>query len=338
MRMRPGWWAEPWVDRPGQGAPLIIAHRGASGYLPEHTLEAKALAYGQGADFLEQDVVATRDDTLVVLHDNQLDRVTDVARRFPDRHRSDGRWYARDFELTELKTLNVHERRGADGAVVFPGRFPTGAGRFRIPTLVEEIEMIQGLNRSTGRTVGIYPEIKRPAWHRAEGIDLGKRLLEVLDEHGYRARADPVYVQCFDAGELKRLREDLGCDLKLIQLIGENAWDESDTDYDGLRSPRGLKQLAGIVDGIGPWLEQLYTPGKQGRAKSTGLSGEAKKLGLQVHPYTFRADELPPGFTSFAEMVGWFARGLDVEGLFTDFPDLVRQVLEQRDGTSTKKH
>ena len=316
------------MDRPGR-RPLIIAHRGASGYLPEHTLEAKALAFAQGADYLEQDVVATRDDRLVVLHDVYLDRVTDVAGRFPGRHRSDGRYYARDFDLAEVQALNVHERRGEDGKAVYPGRFPTGAGRFRIPTLEAEIEMIQGLNRSTGRSVGIYPEIKRPAWHRSEGVDLGARLLEVLAAHGFRGRADRVYVQCFDADELRRLREDLGCDLKLVQLIGENDWGESETDYDALRTRRGLERLAGIVDGIGPWLQQLYTPGRSGgRAKSTGLAGGARKLGLEVHPWTFRADDLAPGFASFADMVRWFARGLNVEGLFTDFPDLAREAID----------
>ena len=315
------------MDGPEQSAPLIIAHRGASGYLPEHTLEAKALAFAQGADYLEQDVVATRDDRLVVLHDVYLDRVTDVAERFPDRQRSDGRYYTRDFDLAEVQALNVHERRGEDGKAVYPGRFPTGAGRFRIPTLEAEIEMIQGLNRSTGRAVGIYPEIKRPAWHRSEGIDLGARLLEVLAAYGFRDREDRVYVQCFDADELGRLR-DLGCDLKLVQLIGENDWGEAETDYAALRTRRGLETLAGIVDGIGPWLQQLYTSGRGGgRAKSTGLAGEARKLGLEVHPWTFRADELAPGFASFAAMVRWFARGLKVEGLFTDFPDLAREAI-----------
>ena len=326
------------MDRHAQAAPLIIAHRGASGYLPEHTLEAKALAFGLGADYLEQDVVASRDDALVVLHDIHLDRVTDVAERFPGRHRPDGRYYVRDFDLAELSTLNVHERRGADGTAVYPGRFPSGQGRFRIATLEAEIEMIQGLNRSTHRSVGIYPEIKRPAWHRAEGIDLGARVLEVLDAYGYRRRADPAYVQCFDAGELQRLREQHGCDLKLIQLIGESAWGEAETDYAALRTARGLERLAATVDGIGPWVEQLYTPGRSGRAKSTGLAGEARKVGLEVHPYTFRADDLAPGFTSFREMMRWFVRGLNVDGLFTDFPDLARQALEPgkiADGEST---
>jgi glycerophosphoryl diester phosphodiesterase len=308
--------------------PLIIAHRGASGYLPEHTLEAKALAYGLGADYLEQDVVATRDDRLVVLHDIHLDRVTDVAVRFPERHRPDGRFYARDFDLAELTTLNVHERRSEAGEAVYPRRFPADIGRFTVATIEEEIELLHGLNTSTGRSVGIYPEVKRPAWHRTEGIDVAERLLRVLDGYGYRNRADPVYLQCFDADELRRIREDLDCDLKLIQLIGENAWRESDTDYDALRSPRGLKRLAGLVDGIGPSIEQLYTLAAiDGQPISTGLASEAHKRGLAVHAYTFRADALAHGFASFAEMVAWFVDSLAVDGLFTDFPDLARQAV-----------
>ena len=142
---------------------LVIAHRGACGYLPEHTLEAKAYAHALGADFVEQDIVATRDDELIVMHDIHLDRVTNVAERFPGRMRDDGRFYARDFDLHEIQSLNATERRRADGqTAVFPQRFPTTIGRFRVPTLREEIKFIQGLNRSTGRDVGIYPEIKRP--------------------------------------------------------------------------------------------------------------------------------------------------------------------------------
>lgn len=309
--------------------PLIIAHRGASAYLPEHTLEAKALAYGMGADYLEQDVVATRDGRLVVLHDIHLETVTDVACRFPGRHRQDERFYVRDFDLAELKALNVHERVNEDGAAIFPDRFPTGKGSFRIATLDEEIEMIQGLNTSTRRRVGIYPEVKRPAWHRAEGIDLSAALLGVLEAHGYNNRTDPVYVQCFDADELRRIRDDLDSDLKLIQLVGENTWDESDTDYEALKTPDGLTQLAGVVDGVGPWLGQLYKLADiDGQPISTGLVSEAQRAGLLVHPYTFRADALPAGFASFEEMVGWFAGTLKVDGLFTDFPDRVRQVVE----------
>ena len=123
-----------------QAAPIVIAHRGASGYLPEHTLEAKALAHGQAADFIEQDVVLTKDDVPVVLHDVHLDAVCDVADRFPERRRDDGRFYALDFTLAELRTLRFSERRDPQtGRQVFPGRFPAGTGTFRIATLAEEL-------------------------------------------------------------------------------------------------------------------------------------------------------------------------------------------------------
>ncbi|MEE8539261.1 MAG: glycerophosphodiester phosphodiesterase, partial [Woeseiaceae bacterium] len=172
--------------------PLIIAHRGASGYLPEHTLEAKALAYGMGADYLEQDVVVSRDDQLIVLHDIHLDRVTDVAERFPDRHRADGRFYVRDFDLDEIQSLRVWERLNSKGdAVEFPNRYPARSGNFRIASFEEELEFIAGLNRSSGRSVGIYPEIKRPAWHQADGVDMSPKLLEILDRFGYRESSDP---------------------------------------------------------------------------------------------------------------------------------------------------
>ncbi|MEX2125769.1 MAG: glycerophosphodiester phosphodiesterase [Woeseia sp.] len=313
-----------------QKKPLVIAHRGASGYLPEHTLEAKALALGMGADFLEQDVVVARDDALVVLHDIHLDRVTDVAARFPTRHRGDGRYYVRDFDLSELRTLNVHERRNADGSAVFSRRFPTSLARFRIATFEEELEMIRGLCQSTGRRVGIYPEIKAPAWHREEGVDLSTLVLRALDAQGFRRRTDPVYLQCFDARELRRVRQDLGSDLKLVQLIGDNDHGESDTDYARLRTAQGLREAARYVDGIGPWLGQLYTLADiDGHPVSTGLVSAAHAAGLVVHPYTFRVDALATGFGSFDEMIDWFAGVLNVDGFFTDFPDLARDALRR---------
>ena len=306
----------------------IIAHRGASGYLPEHTLPAKALAYAMGADFLEQDVVATRDDRLVVLHDIHLDRVTDVATRFPGRERADGRFYVRDFDLAEIRTLRVTERLDDAGDAVYPGRFPPGSGYFSVNTLAEELEFVQGLIGSAGRSVGVYPEIKRPAWHREEGIDLGAAMLDVLAAHGYEGPDDPVFVQCFDAAELRRLREELGCRMRLVQLIGENSWDEAATDYDALRTESGLAEVARTADAIGPWACQLYSPGADGAPpRSTGLVERAHRAGLLVHPYTFRADDLAPGFDSFTAMVRYFCVDLEVDGLFTDFPDRVGEVL-----------
>ncbi len=302
---------------------LVIAHRGASGYLPEHTLEAKALAYGMGANYLEQDVIATRDNELVVLHDIHLDRVTNVAEKYPDRKRGDGRFYVRDFDVAELKTLRVWERREEDGiTAVFPRRFPTGQGTFKIPTLREEIKLVQGLNRSTGRSVGIYVELKRPAWHRSEGVDISPLLLQLLDDFGYRTRDDLAYVHCFDLNEVRRIRHDLGSELKLVQLLGENDWGESDTDYDHLKTPAGLREIAAIVDGVGPWIGHIIEIADiDGRPVSTGFVSAAHDAGLKVHPYTFRADELAPGFDSLEEMIRWFVDELSIDGLFTDFPD-----------------
>ena len=308
-------------------APIVIAHRGASGYLPEHTLAAKALAHEMGADYLEQDVVASRDDQLIVMHDIYLDRVTDVAYRFPDRARDDGRFYARDFDLAELKQLRVWERMNEDGTAVYPSRYPARSGEFQLHTLGEELRFIRHLNAAAGREAGIYPEIKRPAWHRKEGIDIAPMLLEALRRAGFGKRDDAVFVQCFDADEVCRLRRELDCPFRLIQLIGENDWGESETDYDALRTPEGLSEIATVADGIGPWLPHHYELEKiDGRPVSTGLAREAHALGLVVHPYTFRADELPAGFADFPSLVEFFVSEIGVDGLFTDFPDRILEL------------
>lgn len=306
----------------------IIAHRGASAYLPEHTLQAKAMAYAMHADYLEQDVVATRDNELVVLHDIHVDRVTDVSDRYPDRAREDGRYYVRDFDLDELRSLNVTERLDSDGQAVFPGRFPARTGRFRIHTLAEELTLVAGLNQATGGRTGVYPEIKRPHWHRQEGFDISVAVLQILAEHGYENADDPIFLQCFDAGELRRVRNELDCRLRLVQLIGENSWAETETDYDYLKSKPGLAELAETVDAIGPWVEQLYTIDPvAGKPASTGLTESAHQSGLLVHPFTFRADDLPSGFRCFEDMVRFFTGELGVDGLFTDFPDRVYRYL-----------
>ena len=160
-----------------QNNKIVVAHRGASGYLPEHTLPAKAMAYAMGADYVEQDVVMTKDDQLIVIHDDTLNRTTDVAEKFPGRARADGEYYAIDFTLAEILTLNVTEGFTVENGQkqqIYPARFPMGASTFKIHTLAQEIEFVQGLNKATGRDVGIYPEIKSPAFHLAEGKDLGQ--------------------------------------------------------------------------------------------------------------------------------------------------------------------
>ncbi len=310
---------------------IVIAHRGASGYLPEHTLEAAAMAYAMGADYIEQDVVLTKDDHAIVLHDIHLETVTNAAQVFPKRARADGRYYAIDFTLAEIKALQVHERISLPaGAAVFPRRFPVGWSRFEIPTLEEEIMLVQGLNKSTGREVGIYVELKAPAWHTREGKDLAKIVLDILDRHGYRDQQARAFIQCFDPATLKRLKFELKVTLPLVQLLGENSWNEAATDYERLRTPAGLAEIAAYARGIGPWLPHLvYGKDENGKLKTSSLVREAHAVGLLVHPYTFRADELPGVFASFEEMLRLFFFDINVDGVFTDFPDRAVNVLRE---------
>ena len=307
--------------------PIIIAHRGASGYLPEHTLEAKAMAHAMGASFIEQDVVLSKDDVPVVLHDIHIDTVSDVATRFPDRKRADGRYYALDFTLAELKQLRVSERFNAKtGRQVFPKRFPKGLSSFQIPTLEEELELIQGLNQSTGRVAGIYPEIKQPAWHRKEGHDISRIVLPILQKHGYKTKQDLCYIQCFEFPEVKRLREELGWQGLLILLM-EGKWKGEDgTDFAHFRTPEGLAELAKVADGIGPAIASVI----DAERKPTDLVKNAHAQKLQVHPYTLRVDELPKFAKSADDLLNLLFNKAGVDGLFSDFPDVGIKWLERQ--------
>jgi len=300
----------------------VIAHRGASGYLPENTLEAFAVAHAMGADYLEMDVVLTADEELVVLHDLFLDSVTDVRQRFPSRQRDDGHFYAIDFNLDEIRTLGVHERTGPDGNAVFPRRFPDSRCIFRVPRLADVLALVDGMNQSSGRKTGLYIEPKSPAWHLDENQDTVARLLNELSDAGYRSNEDRAVVQSFDAGSLKRARRELGSELTLVQLTGDNQWAESDTDFDALLTGVGLAEVATYADGIGPWLPQVarINPGT-GQPASIGLVEMAHQNGLFVHTYTLRPEQLPPetgGFDSFLEFL---IRDVSLDGVFTDYPD-----------------
>jgi glycerophosphoryl diester phosphodiesterase len=292
---------------------VVIAHRGASGYLPEHTREAKVLAHAMGADFIEQDVITSRDGVLLVLHDIYLDAVTDVTAIFPGRAHSDGLHYAIDFSYDEIRQLSVNERRRFDGSgPEFANRFPLGYSRFAISTLQEEIELIQGLNRTTGRKAGIYPEIKDPQWHREHGIDLSRLLLTTLSAYGYEDADSNVFVQCFDSSELRRVRFDLGARMPLVQLLTE---DDAMDDV-------ALAKIAKYANGIGPSYSALGRL-EDGIWRSTGVCERARALGLQVHPYTFRRDRLPPGAASFEAVLAFFLGEVGISGAFTDHPDAV---------------
>lgn len=315
-------------------APLVIAHRGASGYLPEHTLESAAYAHALGSDYIEQDLVMSADGVLVVLHDIHLETTTDVAARFPARARADGRFYAIDFTWAELRTLTVRERfTPATGQPVYPRRFPANGGSFRLSTMEEHILLIQGINASTGRTAGIYPEIKEPAFHLAAGQDPGRALLALLARHGYAGPAARVFVQCFDPVELRRLRFELGTTLPLIQLIAKNAWEQSATDYDNLCTPAGLAEIATYAQGIGPHFGRIITgrDAATGAPQFTTLVADAHAAGLAVHPYTFRADALPSGVPDFPTLLDLFTTGARIDGLFTDHPDQALRHLHRPD-------
>ncbi|MEI8297899.1 MAG: glycerophosphodiester phosphodiesterase [Pseudomonadota bacterium] len=320
----------PSVSRPF-GPPIVIAHRGASGYLPEHTFAAKAYAHALGADFLEQDVVLTRDDVPVVFHDLVLEEVTNVAAVFPDRRRADGHWYLVDLDFAELSQLAVNDRvNPANGESTYPGRFGEHLP-LRIRSLAEELAFIRGLNRGTGRHAGIYTEVKSPAWHRAEGKDLSPIVLRTLADFGYSTADDNVWLQCFDAAELMRIKGELGCQLRLVQLIGENDWLESPTDYDLLRTPAGLASVAAYASGIGPWIPQVVQWPAPGAAPvCSSLVRDAHAVGLAVHPYTLRLDQLPENAGSAAAAHQALFELADVDGLFTDFPDVTLAALGRR--------
>lgn len=303
--------------------PLVIAHRGASGYLPEHTLPAKAYAHALGADYLEQDLVLSKDDVPVVLHDIYLDVVTDVASQFPERKRADGRYYALDFTLAELKQLRVTERFNAKtSAQVFPKRFPGGQSSFQISTLEEEIQLIQGLNLSTGRKCGIYPEIKEPKWHREQGHDISAIVLPILARYGYTTKEDPCFLQCFELTEVQRLREELGWKGRLVMLLNGRGKGRDGVDHDVLCTPAGLKDLVKLVDGIGPPLGRVITWAADGTAKPTELVAQAHAEKLVVHPYTVRTDELPKNCPSVDALHAALFSAAHVDGVFTDFPDV----------------
>ena len=308
--------------------PIVIAHRGASAYVPEHTLMAKAIAHAFGADYLEQDVVSSKDGVPLVLHDVQIDTVTNVASQFPKRRRADGRFYAIDFTVDELKQLNVSERFDPrSGQAAYANRYPVGEGDFRIATLDEEIQFIKNINHTTGRQAGIYPEIKRPAWHREQGYDLAKSVIDVLGKHGYSSKDDRCYLQCFDEAEVKRLREELGYRGLLIQLIRHGHDEESGTDYKRLKTREGLADAAKVADGIGPSSGDIVSWSADGNFSIGDLVKHAHDCGLDVHPWTFRADSLPKNCPSADAMLDACFNHAKIDGLFADQPDLAVQFL-----------
>ena len=298
--------------------PIVIAHRGASGHRPEHTLAAYELAARQGADYIEPDLVSTRDGHLVTRHENEISGTTDVAERpqFAGRRTTkaidgssmDG-WFTEDFTLAELKTLRAKER--------IPALRPGNAehdGRYEIPTFQEVIDLAARL------VVGIYPETKHPAYHRSIGLPLEPGLVAALRRGGLDDPGANVFVQSFEAENLRALRDELA--VPLVQLLGPRA----------AVTPEALRSIAGYADAVGPSKLHIVPRDAAGASlPATSFVEDAHRARLLVHPYTFRRENafLPAELRAgddpaaagdlTAELRQFFALGVD--GVFSDFPD-----------------
>jgi len=291
--------------------PLVIAHRGASGHRPEHTIEGYRLAIEMGADFIEPDLVSTKDGVLIARHENEISSTTDVAERFPDRKRTatvDGQtvtgWFSEDFTLSEIKTLRARER--------LPFRSHAFDGQFGIPTFDEVIELAQRMGTSRGRPVGVYPETKHPTYFRKLGLPLEERLLESLQRHGWNQRDAPVFIQSFEQDNLRELHKKTT--VRLIQLVSTP--DIVDGD--------GLKAIAAYADGIGAEKRLVVPVNADGSLRpATDLVGRAHALHLLVHVWTVRTErEFLPAAYPDAAAEFTMLRDLGVDGVFTDFPDI----------------
>ena len=324
--------------------PIIIAHRGASGARPEHTLAAYELAARQGADFLEPDLVATADGHLVARHENEIGGTTDIAERpeFADRATTrviDGTevtgWFTEDLTLAELRTLRARERLPAlrPGNTAYDGQFP-------VPTIEEILDLRERLTAELARPIGVYVETKHPTHFRDIGLPLEEPLVAALEAAGLNSPEAPVFLQSFELGNLVAMRRDLGARVPLV-FLAEAAGRPHDhvvardpRTYREMLTPRGLAELARWVDGIGPHKELVIPQTADGRSgEPTSLVADAHVAGLVVHPWTFRRENtfLPldlqgpdadPGASGdvVAEIVAHLRAGVD--GIFTDHTDL----------------
>jgi glycerophosphoryl diester phosphodiesterase len=318
----------------------VIGHRGASGYRPEHTLASYRLAIRQGADYIEPDLVATKDGVLIARHENVITDTTDVASkpRFADRETTktiDGEqvtgWFTEDFTLAELRTLRAVERLPElrPGNTVYDGRF-------RVPTFEQVLDLLDRHEARTGERVGVYPETKHPTYFRSIGLPLERRLVAALDAHGLDTYGSKVFLQSFETRNLRLLNRLTSN--KIIQLL-----DSTGAPYDfvvsgdprtyaDLVQPEGLRFIARYADGIGPNKDLVIPRDADGfLLEPTPLVDDAHAEGLLVHAFTFRSENefLPADLRrgddpaehgeAIAEILLFLQQGLD--GFFTDFPD-----------------
>ncbi|MGD2133375.1 MAG: glycerophosphodiester phosphodiesterase family protein [Maricaulaceae bacterium] len=293
------------------GRPIVIAHRGASGLRPEHTLAAYALAIEQGADVIEPDLVMTGDGVLVDRHDRYLSTTTDVAEHpeFAERRRVDPAgsdrtdWWVEDFTLDELKTLRAVQP--------FPGRSTEFDGLYEIPTFDEVIDLAKARSAELGRTVALYPETKSPGYFALIGLDMEAPLLAALEREGWTGPDAPVYIQSFEPEILISLNEQI--DAPLVMLVSPTATGVASSGAPTPNIP--LEEAAAFADGVGPEKTLVMTS----TGEDTGFVAAAHALGLLVHPWTFRDDNVRDGFDSAADEIAR-AFEIGVDGVFTDFP------------------
>lgn len=311
--------------------PIVIGHRGAAGYRPEHTLAAYELAIEQGADFIELDLVSTRDGVLVARHDASLGTTTDVASRpelaeLRTTKEIDGAtiegWFVEDFTLAELKTLRAVERFGALRGTDYDGLF-------EIPTLDEVLDLVAAKEVETGRPIGLYIETKHPSHFDAIGLSIEEPLLAALADAGRSGPDARVFLQSFETANLKELAQ--LTDLPLVQLLGggrpyDFVLAGDPRTYADLQTPEGLAEIAGYAAGIGPEKAMLVVRGGPDSAivGPSPLLADAHAAGLLVHPYTFRAEPVFH-FLDFPDdpvaEIGIYL-DLGIDGFFTDNPDL----------------
>jgi glycerophosphoryl diester phosphodiesterase len=314
------------IGSPALAEPRIIAHRGASGERPEHTRAAYELAIAQGADFIEPDLVISRDGVLIVRHENEIGETTDVATRpeFADRHTRktvDGRlvtgWFVEDFTRAELKTLRARERlpdlRPANTA--FDGQEP-------ILTFEEVLDI------AAAAGVGVVPELKHPSYFAALGLPLEDAFVAVLERRGLTGADAPVIVQCFEVGPLQRLRTRIATPLMQLVAGGGGPFDRPDLTWAAMVTPDGLADIAGYADWIGADTALIEpAPGAP-----TALIAEAQAAGLKVAAWTFRAENAflpdadrigadPAGHGRLRERLARFA-GYGLDAVFIDQPEL----------------
>lgn len=322
------------MPQPLEGQAIIIAHRGASGERPEHTIAAYTLAIEQGADYIEPDLVLTKDGVLVARHENEISETTDIASKpeFADRKATktiDGQkitgWFTEDFTLAELKTLRAKERlpqlRKANTAY---------DGRFEVPTFEEILELAKAESVKTGRRIGIYPETKHPSYFASIGLPHEAPLLALLTRYGYTEKSAPVFIQSFEVGNLEALRPKTK--LRLIQLMdAEGGPADRNITYAEMLEPAWLKMMAFYADGIGPNKNLVIPRNMLGvLGEPTSLVADAHAAGLAVHPWTFRRENYflpltnksginPLGIGDLETEIGAFlAAGVD--GIFSDNP------------------